>query len=273
MKDDSMISARKALLQAEVDRDGLAVVSRRAGKPDRQIKDMLTPRKTFGDRIARELEPVLRPDLPRGWLVYPDPVEGHTPPPQSQSQSQNQGIEEVPKMAVTTDEQKQVLGQKVYTGEGVSSEQSAPSETEDEDAMRVYRLRMVPVVGEVKGGDGGFFEELQYPVGHASEWIPTPIKDASAYALRVRGDSMHPRYRAGEFVIVMPSVEAKLHEDVVVRFKDGRKMIKVLNWLSADEAQFLSINNGYAPMTISREEILSIQAVYGSIPASALQSS
>lgn len=179
-------------------------------------------------------------------------------------------LAEVPKMAppVANDDG---LGHSAYTGKQVAGAESTASETED-DAMQVHRLRMVPVVGEVKGGDGGFFEELQYPVGHASEWIPTPIRDASAYALRVRGDSMHPRYRAGEFVLVMPAVEAKMHEDVVVRFKDGRKMIKVLNWLSTDEAQFLSINNGYAPMTVSRSEILSIQAVYGSIPASALQS-
>lgn len=49
---------RRAVLRALVERDGLAVVARRMGRPDRQINDMIStpPRKSFGEKVARGME-------------------------------------------------------------------------------------------------------------------------------------------------------------------------------------------------------------------------
>jgi phage repressor protein C with HTH and peptisase S24 domain len=82
---------------------------------------------------------------------------------------------------------------------------------------------------------------------------------------------MHPRYRAGEFVIVEPSKEPPLGEDVVVIFNDGRKMLKVLNWIRDGEVQLLSINNGFAPLTISVLDISAMHYAAGRAPRSALR--
>lgn len=135
-------------------------------------------------------------------------------------------------------------------------------------ALRTYRS--LPIVGEVQGGDDGFLLELQYPVGHGEGYIEWPTRDPQAYALRVRGDSMHPRYRAGEFVIVEPSIEPQPGDDVVTSCKDGRKMLKQLNWIRDGEAQFLSINNHYQPITMQLTDIESIQLASGRAPRSAL---
>ncbi len=142
-----------------------------------------------------------------------------------------------------------------------------------EPALDLKPMRAVPVVGEVKGGEDGYLEELEYPVGHGDGTIEWPTSDQHSYALRVRGDSMFPRYRAGEFVVVEPSIEAPLGEDVVVCLNDGRKMLKVLNWIRDGEVQLLSINNGFAPLTIVDREIRSIHYAAGRAPRSAIKKS
>lgn len=131
--------------------------------------------------------------------------------------------------------------------------------------------RLIPVVGHVKGGLDGYLEEMQYPVGHGEGFIEYWVKDPSAYALRVRGDSMHPRFRAGEFIVVTPGIEAQPGRDVVVKLKDGRKLLKQLNWIRGDEIQLLSVNADYSPTTLSIDEVESIQRVAGSVPPDAFQ--
>lgn len=141
-----------------------------------------------------------------------------------------------------------------------------PNELEDAPPLRP--ARWVPVVGEVQGGVDGYLLEMEYPVGHGDGRVPYHGRDREAYALRVRGDSMFPRYRAGEFVIVEPNMDPQPQEDVVVILKDGRKMLKLLNWINSEEAQFLSINDGVKPLTLQLSEIDRMQRVAGLVPRS-----
>lgn len=149
----------------------------------------------------------------------------------------------------------------------------APADSELDDEVAVKKMALLPLVGEVQGGDDGYLEELQYPVGHGEGFVEYPTNDPNAYALRVRGDSMHPRYRAGEFVIVEPNIEPQQGDDVVVRCTNGRKMLKQLNWQRDGEVQLLSINNGYAPITLQNSEVVSIQLASGRARRSALRTS
>lgn len=72
-KISSIAEVRRKNLSALVDAHGLAVVARRAGKPDRQIKDIITGRKSFGEKVARSIEAAYDPDAPLGWLdIDPD---------------------------------------------------------------------------------------------------------------------------------------------------------------------------------------------------------
>lgn len=84
--DDALITARRQLLAAEVELHGQANIARKTGKVDRQIGDLTAGRASFGDRMARQLEPLLRPDLPAGWLVFANATsepEKTTPNPKS----------------------------------------------------------------------------------------------------------------------------------------------------------------------------------------------
>jgi len=132
-----------------------------------------------------------------------------------------------------------------------------------EPANDLKQTKGVPVVGEVKGGQDGYIDELQYPTGHGDGFVDHPTSDANAYALRVRGDSMHPRYRAGEYIVIEPSIEPQTGDDVVVSLTDGRKMRKELNWLRDGEVQLLSVNNHYGPLTLQTSDVLYIHLVAG----------
>ncbi|MBD9530435.1 S24 family peptidase [Comamonas sp. CMM01] len=153
-----------------------------------------------------------------------------------------------------------------YFEEGFAAPQEV-SESNVAPAAELKRARRVPVTGSVKGGDDGYLVQDNGIDGWVDYWTTDP----HAHALRIKGDSMHPRYRAGEFVIVTPSVEAQPGRDVVVKLTNGKCLLKQLNWMRDDEVQLLSINNGYAPMTIPRSEIETIARVAGSVGPDSLE--
>lgn len=136
-------------------------------------------------------------------------------------------------------------------------------------APALIPARLIPVVGHVKAGPDGYLEEMEFPVGHGEGFVQYWTKDPEAYALRIRGDSMHPRYRAGEYIVVTPSVEAQQGNDVVVRLHDGRKLLKMLNWRRAEEMQLMSVNDGYAPMTLEVVTVDTVHRVAGGVPSDA----
>lgn len=135
------------------------------------------------------------------------------------------------------------------------------AESNVEPALELKKSRKVPITGSVRGGNDGYLVQDTVPDGWVEYWTGDP----QAYALRIKGDSMHPRYRAGEFVVITPSIEASPGRDVVVKLFDGRCLLKQLNWIRDDEAQLLSINNDYAPMTIELAKIECINRVAGSV--------
>jgi len=147
-------------------------------------------------------------------------------------------------------------------GEGSMTGDSAPGDiTNVEPAPELKKARSIPVTGSVRAGPDGYLVQDNTPDGWVTYWTGDP----RAYALRIKGDSMHPRYRAGEFVVVTPSIEAQPGRDVVVKLHDGNCVLKQLNWVRGDELQLLSINNGYEPMTIGRQEIDCVERVAGSV--------
>lgn len=155
-------------------------------------------------------------------------------------------------------------------GTGPYQETQVPAfETNVAAAPALSGTTWLPVVGHVRAGPDGYLEEMQYPVGHGEGYVEYWTKDPAAYALRIKGDSMHPRYRAGEYIVVTPAIEPQPGRDVVVKLRTGQSMLKQLNWIRGGEIQLLSINNGYAPHTISLEDVESIQRVAGSVPPDA----
>ncbi len=144
-----------------------------------------------------------------------------------------------------------------------------PSEGNVEAAPTLSPYKPVPVVGTVEGGPDGYLDELGYPVGHGDGYVQHPAKGRSAYALRVRGESMHPRIRSGEFIVVEPEAAINPGDDVVVICRDGRKMVKQLLYQRDGEITLGSINNGFKPITLLIEEVEAMHYVAGILPRGA----
>ena len=129
------------------------------------------------------------------------------------------------------------------------------AESNAEQAPALGPSKRVPVVGTASLGDNGFWAELESPVGFGDGFVPFPTKSSSTYALRCRGDSMKPRIKDGEFVIVDPEVTPSPGDEVLVKSKDGRVMVKELLYVRDDAVHLLSVNEAHGKMSIPLPDV------------------
>jgi SOS-response transcriptional repressor LexA len=86
-------------------------------------------------------------------------------------------------------------------------------------------VRDLPVIGAVKGGAEGFY----FNEGDPKEYVERPAAlagVANGFALYVDGDSMEPRYFAGEILYVNPNRPISRNCFVAVELRDGQGLIK-----------------------------------------------
>lgn len=119
----------------------------------------------------------------------------------------------------------------------------------------------VPVTGTAQLGDDGYWLEEGYPVGSGGGYIRYPTKDPGTYALRVKGDSMRPRIKPGEFVVIEPAHSFVSGDEVMVKTMDGRCMIKILGWTRDGMVELQSVNNDHRPITLEQNQIDKIHYV------------
>jgi phage repressor protein C with HTH and peptisase S24 domain len=81
--------------------------------------------------------------------------------------------------------------------------------------------RLVPVINKVAAGYPRDFNDLDYPVGVADDYVRCPdLHDPNAFAVRVVGDSMEPKFREGDIVIFSPAAEVHNGDDCFIRFTE-----------------------------------------------------
>jgi SOS-response transcriptional repressor LexA len=85
----------------------------------------------------------------------------------------------------------------------------------------------VPVINKVSAGYPKDFTDLSYPPRVADDYVSCPdVHDPAAFACRVSGDSMTPKYTEGDIVIFSPGAAPKDGDDCFVRFEDGTTTFK-----------------------------------------------
>jgi phage repressor protein C with HTH and peptisase S24 domain len=73
----------------------------------------------------------------------------------------------------------------------------------------------------------GYPSDLSYPPRIAGDYVGCPdVEDKDAFAARVHGDSMKPKYRPGDVVIFSPAAKWTNGDDCFVRFHDGQTTFK-----------------------------------------------
>lgn len=150
----------------------------------------------------------------------------------------------------------ELMGDGSAAGSSTIKEAAAPY-TDGSDAG-------IPVVGIAQLGNEGYWEEFQYPAGHGDGVVDFPSRDQHAYALEVRGDSMEPRIRRGEYVIVEPGRPTEPGDEVLVVTKDGRCMVKVLLYRRQGRIHLESVNKAHPSISLDEAtEVAKIHYVAG----------
>ena len=123
------------------------------------------------------------------------------------------------------------------------------------DPITDLKWRGVPVVGFAQLGDNGHFVDIEYPIGYGDGFVAAPTEDKDAYALRCVGDSMRPRIKDREFVVVEPNHVVEPGDEVLVKSKDGRVMVKEFLYERAGRVHLISVNEAHAPIAIDKDNI------------------
>ena len=138
----------------------------------------------------------------------------------------------------------------------------------DDSAPEVFttknRGRWVPVVGEARLGDGGYFVETAYDPG-TEGYVLSLIAQPDSYALKCKGDSMYPAILPGDYVVVSPHQRIEIGRWVMCQTTDGRRMIKVYSSRYDGMTELRSLNGKYDPITLDADEIRHLHFADGPI--------
>jgi SOS-response transcriptional repressor LexA len=134
--------------------------------------------------------------------------------------------------------------------------------------IETVRSNAVPVINRVSAGYPKDFTDLSYPPRVADEYVGCPdVRDNDAFAARVHGDSMTPKYGEGDIVIFSPAAAPKDGDDCFVRFEDGHTTFKRVFFESGESGKGVirlqPRNEKYRPQTVPAEQITGLyKAVY-----------
>lgn len=140
----------------------------------------------------------------------------------------------------------------------------------EQSAGNVEQIRMnaVPIVNRVSAGYPKDFTDLAYPRGVADGFIGCPdLADPDAFAARVFGDSMRPKYSEDDIVIFSPAAPTRNGDDCFVRFEDGQTTFKRVFFESDDTGQAVlrlqPRNEKYRPQLVRSDQITGVyRAMY-----------
>ena len=75
-------------------------------------------------------------------------------------------------------------------------------------------VRKVPLVSWAKAGGAVNYEDL---CRQLEEWVYSDSRDQNAFAVEIEGDSMEPRFFAGDRVVIAPNAEPRNGDFVLAR--------------------------------------------------------
>lgn len=128
---------------------------------------------------------------------------------------------------------------------------------EQEKSLREKPGQWVPVINKVPAGYPAEFDDLGYPAGFADDYVRCPdIHDPNAFAVRVVGDSMVPKFTEGNIVVFSPAADVQNGDDCFVRLKNPHETTFKRIFFEADKKIRLQPRNDmYAPMIVEGDRV------------------
>jgi phage repressor protein C with HTH and peptisase S24 domain len=117
--------------------------------------------------------------------------------------------------------------------------------------------RLVPVINKVTAGYPADFNDLDYPAGVADDYVRCPdLHDTNAFAVRVVGDSMKPKFNEGDIVVFSPAAEVHSGDDCFIRFAMPHETtFKRVFFEPNDKVRLQPRNEKYPPMIVDGKRI------------------
>lgn len=165
----------------------------------------------------------------------------------------------------------QALGvEALWLADGIGPKRVKKIEIDNESSFdysngAIY-CRTIRISGEIQAGDNGFLNVQQFPEGIDEGYVLSPVNGNSCYALRVRGDSMHPRIKHGEIILINPDQDVRSGNEVVVNLKDGRQMVKVYLYERDGEVTLSSVNKSHEDVIVKLDDIDQMHYVAAILP-------
>jgi SOS-response transcriptional repressor LexA len=118
----------------------------------------------------------------------------------------------------------------------------------------------VPVVGWAQAGLATAFEKIP------DEWqdrLPVVVTDRTAFAIRLRGDSMEPQFKDGDLAVVLPTIPVRHGDLVIANIIEEGFAFKIFSLIGGDPRRISlsSYNPAYRPMEFDREQFYWIYPV------------
>ncbi len=127
----------------------------------------------------------------------------------------------------------------------------------EQEKLPLAAGRLVPVINKVSAGYPTDFNDLDYPVGIADDYIRCPdLHDPNSFAVRVVGDSMEPKFHEGDIVIFSPVAEVHNGDDCFVRFAMPHETtFKRAFFESDNKVRLQPRNEKYSPTIVDGKRI------------------
>lgn len=131
----------------------------------------------------------------------------------------------------------------------VIAEQAAPPYG---NATPSYGLRNLQVLSWAQAGAATDFDEIPRDW---NEVVPSDVSDERAFGVRLRGDSMEPRFSDGDIAILLPSIAPTNGETVVANLKEEGILCKIMHvQLDKNLITLSSYNPAYPPLERHRDQ-------------------
>ena len=117
-------------------------------------------------------------------------------------------------------------------------------------------LTEIPLLSAVPGGKPTLLFHPDYVEKHIAV---DDLKDPTAFALLVKGDSMSPRIENGDIVVVSPKREVHNGDICVIRVDDEDTIKRVR--IEDGYVQLIPLNTSYEPMVVKKRDVAFIWKV------------
>lgn len=139
----------------------------------------------------------------------------------------------------------------------------------DDDVGAGYLRNDIPVIAEGDASPGpNLFWDEEGLKSDVEDRISRPydVRDQRAYGVRVRGDSMVPRYRPGEVLVVSPHTPVEDGDEVYVALLSGERLLKIARkspggWILESE------NRAYPARFVKKGEVGTMHPILWIRPA------